>query len=177
MFENMIMYRGDLWFISDPKSSNKTSSENLLLPEPLVFEVGNSPSNNFAIPEIISIISKTEALSKIEAAVPKGTGKIRLTEFNISIFQRIRTFNNWFWALNGAGNIFHRLCKYFDACTPTSIKQTAVLQPIIDSSRNLSDVGYVGLPHHHAQTVKDLMKCFGPLLWYGKVTFLLSFLL
>ena len=171
MFENLIMYRGDLWFISDPKSSTSSSSStggtkqnSIILPEPLVFEVGNSPSNNFAIPEIISILTKSDALSKIEATAPT-TGQLRLGQFDISIFQRTRTFNNWFWALNGAGNMFHRLCKYFDACTATDIKQAAVLQPIIESSRNLSEVGYVGLPHHHAQTVKDLMKCFGPLLW------------
>ncbi|KAG7674490.1 hypothetical protein KSW81_000144 [Nannochloris sp. 'desiccata'] len=166
IFVNMVMYRGDLWYISDQKTSRTSSSsgKKVILPEPLVFEVGNSPSNNFNLPEIISITTKSEALSKIQATAPK-TGKIRLAQFDISIFQRTRTFNNWFWALNGAGNIFHRLCKYFDACTATDIKQAAVLQPIIESSRNLSDIGYLGLPHHHAQTVKDLIKCFGPLLW------------
>jgi hypothetical protein len=161
MFENVVMYRGDLWFISDQKS---TSSKKTILPAPLIFEVGNSPSNNFNLPEIISITSETDALSKIKVHAP-NTGNIRLTEFDIALFQRTRTFNNWFWALNGAGNIFHRLCKYFDACTATDIKQAAVLQPIIESSTNLSDVGYLGLPHHHAQTVKDLIKCFGPLFW------------
>lgn len=161
------MYRGDLWYISDQKTSsgNSDTKEKVTLPKPLIFEVGNSPSNDFNLPEIISITTKTEALSKIEGTAPK-TGKIRLSHFDISIFQRTRTFNNWFWAINGAGNIFHRLCKYFDACTAEDIKQAAVLQPLIESSRNLSDVGYIGLPNHHAQTVKDLMKCFGPLLWY-----------
>ena len=161
------MFRGDLWYISDQKtrSSSSSSTKQESLPEPLIFEVGNSPSNNFNLPEIISLTTTTEALSQIQGTAPKS-GKLRIAQFDIAIFQRTRTFNNWFWAINGAGNIFHRLCKYFDACTAIDIKKAAVLQPIIESSRNLSEVAYIGLPHHHASTVKDLMKCFGPLLWY-----------
>ena len=90
---------------------------------------------------------------------------MNLAAFDVALFQRTRTFNNWFWAVNGAGNIFHRLCKYFDVCSSAEVRKAAVLQPIIDSSRDLNEVGYVGLPNHHAQAAKDLMNCFGPLFW------------
>jgi hypothetical protein len=130
----------------------------------LIFEVGNSPSNNFSVPAIVSVLTPREALANLRAAAA-SSGQLRIVTFNKAIFQRTRTFNNWFWALNGAGNAYHRLCKYMQACTAEEMQAAAVLQPIIESSRNLSDVGYVGLPHHHAVAVKDLLACFGPLLW------------
>lgn len=134
------------------------------LPDPLVFEVGNSPSNDFTVPAMIAIHTADTARAAIAATAPRN-GNLKTAEYGVALLQRTRTFNNWFWALNGGANIFHRLCKYFDACTAYKIKQAAVLQPIIESSRNLSDVGYVGLPLHHARAVKDLMSCFGPIFW------------
>ena len=113
---------------------------------------------------MVSIHTAESARAAIITAYPKITS-IKLAEYNTALIQRTRTFNNWFWALNGAGNIFHRLCKYFDICSASGVKQTAILQPIIESSRNLSEVGYVGIPRHHAQAVKDMMSCYGPIFW------------
>jgi len=135
------------------------------IPDPTIFEVGNSPSNDLSLPKIMKVRTVGDFRAEILANMKATSYTVRLAEFEMSIFQRTRTFNSWFWAINGAGNIFHRLCKYFDLCSATDIRTAAVLQPIIKSSRNLSEVGYMGLPKHHARAARDLMSCFGPLFW------------
>ena len=144
----------------------ETERKPVKIPDPLVFEVGNSPSNDFLLPNIITVKSEKDIISEIKGSSNGSVhGILRVATFQKAIFQRTRTFNNWFWAINGAGNIFHRLCKYMDLCSSSDIMKAAVLQPVIDSSRNLSEVGYIGLPDHHAQSAKDLMSCFGPMFW------------
>lgn len=164
------MYRGDLWYISPQPSS-------IAIPDPLIFEVGNSPSNDLSLPAILSVHPSKEAQATVAAEIGSKDASASIASYESAIFQRTRTFNNWFWAVNGAGNIFHRICKFFNGCDPESIRKTAVLQPIIESSQNLSEVGYVGVPTHHAQSVKDLMSCFGPLFWYVAVVIVVVLLL
>lgn len=234
-FTNIVLYRGNLFYIAPDDGTARAT----IIPSPLIFEVGNSPSNDFSLPKIMSVTTAEKLTSMVRSTLDKSrsnrsssandtaesgssgggghhrrtaqsvasdstnsiggpaaaaddsnglrsnnnnntiSGSIKqqqqhqqrhhalhMADFHIGIFQRTRTFTNWFWALNGAGNAFHRLCKFFDVCTIESIKESSViLQPLIKTSYNLSGVGYVGLPSHHAYAMHDLMSCFGPLLW------------
>ena len=170
---NLLLFFFLFFFLSTVSHADWKSISKTLIPDPLVFEVGNSPTNDFSLPSIIRISTGTDIASEIRNGVVRSNltasnkkAEVKFVAFQDAILQRTRTFNNWFWAINGAGNIYHRLCKYMDLCSPGEVTQAAILQPIIESSKNLSDVGYLGLPNHHAESVKDLMSCFGPLLWY-----------
>lgn len=159
-FQNVLLYGGDLWYVvQDGVDPNSTD-----LPDPTIFEVGNSPSNSVSLPTLVTVLTLSNARSFIRNR-NKDQPLLRVATFEKSILQRTRTFENWFWALNGAGNIYHRLCKYFDLCSAQDIKTAAIIQPAGRSSYGLGMVGYLGLPPHHGRAVKELMSCFGPLLW------------
>jgi hypothetical protein len=92
----------------------------------------------------------------------KGNGMLKVARFERAIFQRIRAFTNWFWALNGVGNIYHRLCKYMGACDRGPVQATAVLQ----MARHPVDNPWlkVGPPGDTYDSVRELMQCFGPFI-------------
>lgn len=134
--------------------------------------MGNSPSNDYSLPGMLRALPAAALLAELQGAAAAAqlqdsgsSGDLRVARFESAILQRTRTFTNWFWALNGAGNAHHRLCKYLGACSAAEIRRAALLQPIIESSLKLSDVGYQGLPLHHSAAAQDLMRCFGPLFW------------
>lgn len=159
-FQNVVMYRGDLWYLV----TDGVEPSSVTLPDPEVFEVGNSPSNSVSVPTILTVLTLSDAKLQILNRNIENQSLLHVATFQKSILQRTRTFNNWFWALNGANNIFHRLCKYFDLCTWQDVKTAAVIQPT-KSSYGLRVVGYVGLAPHYRRAVRELMSCFGPLLW------------
>jgi hypothetical protein len=179
LFREVLLLRGELTYVvadgADPAAAAAR------LPSPLIFEVGNSPSNDLALPDMLRVLRRADALAELAALTGGESGQntkkrskeentdpfrgLRVAVFEDGLLQRTRTFNNWFWALNGAGNAHHRLCKYLGACSSAQVRAAALLQPIVESSPGLEAVGYVGLPPHHAAAAHDLMRCFGPLLW------------
>ncbi len=179
LFREVLLLRGELTFVVADSADPAAAAARL--PAPLIFEVGNSPSNDLALPDMLRVLRRAHALAELAALAggeseqnAKKRGKeenndpfrgLRVAVFEDGLLQRTRTFNNWFWALNGAGNAHHRLCKYLGACSSSQVRATALLQPIVESSPGLEAVGYVGLPPHHAAAAHDLMRCFGPLLW------------
>jgi hypothetical protein len=118
--------------------------------------------------KVATLSAARRELAAAAASAPQRGGArapFHVATFETAVFQRTRTFNNWFWALNGAANAYHRLCARLGACSAAQVAAAALLQPIIQSSRDLDGVGFVGLPAHHSFAARDLMGCFGPLFW------------
>lgn len=136
--------------------------ETIQWPNPTLFEVGNSDVVSFTIKERVHAISRT-ALQKLlrkEVKRAKSDGQLQLKEFTYAILHRSRTYGHLFWGVNGANNIFIRLCKYLYVCSPEEIQGAAVLGPNL-----FPIVPYlrIGLGKH-IKAVGDVMSCFGPVV-------------
>lgn len=141
------------------------------LPDPMVFETDTETLSvhDFSVPAVLKVIGETELLQRISTGVADGDSPElrRLLVFHRerAMFQRIRSFTNWYWLVNSVSNAHHRMCKYLGACTYEEVQEVALLQPVSKVSRRA-----LGLTSHVNRTdpppaVAGLMDCLGPMFW------------
>lgn len=154
----MVLHQGWLYYVVD----NENDTETIQWPNPTLFEVGNSDLASFTVKERVHAITRAAILNTLSKEVQRAQsdGQLQLKEFKFAIFHRSRTYGHLFWGINGANNIFIRLCKYFHVCSPEEIQSTAILGPnLFPIVPNLR----IGLGKH-IKAVGDVMRCFGPVI-------------
>ena len=145
---------------------DEAAARALRLPHIHVQEVGNNKAFLPQLPDYIWVATAPKVRARlVAAAAGNGTAGtvLQVARFEHAILQSIRTLANWFWALNGAGNIYHRLCKHLGVCDREGIQAVAILQ-VARSSRN-NPVLRIGVPKDTTlPSVKELLHCMGPYL-------------
>ena len=166
-FYNLVLYQAQLMYIIPDSKVGMP----IKLPDPMVFETDTETLSvhDYSLPNMLKVIGETEALQRISTGVADGDSpelrRLLIFRRKHAMFQRIRSFTNWYWLMNSVSNAYHRMCKYFKACTFEEVKEVALLQPVSKVSRR-----NLGLTSHVNRTdpppaVLAVMDCLGPMFW------------
>lgn len=164
IFHNIVLFQARLFYIL-PDNQSKDS---FIMPNPAVFDTDTATMSldEYSTVEVLNIITRSELIARIEAANGKENPTLKVSRHKLGVFQRIRSFTNWYWMLNSASNTYHRICKYLNACTYDEVRKVAWLQPAAKTQTNARIVGHLHLKGHtHSTAANDLRKCLGPLFW------------
>jgi hypothetical protein len=102
-----------------PRADEKAVS-NTSLPDPNLWEIGNTHQKEFTVADRFVVISKRQLLTRLRtgSGISKSKGMLLVAEYDTGILQRFRTFQHWFWSMTGMqSQCFFRLC----ACVSTTI--------------------------------------------------------
>lgn len=73
------------------------------LPNPNLWEIGNTEQREFTVLDRFTVISKRELSIRLRSSSdisnPKGT--LFVAEYDTGILKRFRTFQHWFWSMTG----------------------------------------------------------------------------
>ena len=131
----------------------------LRLPNPTLCEVGNTFTGAFTILERFKVMDIPQFKEKL---LRNGT-QLLYSQFEHGILSRPRTLKHMFWGINSANNIFIRLCKYMDLCTPEEVQSAVILSPTMSSIGGWRQ----GLKYPSSsvtQVVFEVFQCFGPVV-------------
>eukprot|EP00889_Picochlorum_renovo_P002631 jgi/Picre1/29661/NNA_005044.t1 len=105
----------------------------------------------------------------VKIAVESSTTKkkINVAYYEHSMFQRVRSLTNWYWAMNSISNTFHRLCLQLGACTQAKVHEVALLQPATYSptQRERKNAHIAIRTGQHSSASDELKGCLGPMFW------------
>lgn len=164
VFKNLVLFQGEILYIVDYPDDAK----NVKLPNPTVFDLEAETLSivDYAVPNIVHPTTQESLKLRIESSTTKK--KISVAYYEHSMFQRVRSLTNWYWAMNSISNTFHRLCLQLGACTQAKVHEVALLQPATYSpnQRDRKNAHIAIRTGQHSSASDELKGCLGPMFWY-----------
>ena len=104
-----------------PRADEKAVS-NTSLPDPNLWEIGNTDQKGFTVADRFVVISKRQLLTRLRAGsgISQPKGMLLVAEYDTGILQRFRTFHHWFCSMTGMFAIAIPFLAVFD-CVSTTI--------------------------------------------------------
>lgn len=105
--------------------ADEIAVSNTSLPDPDLWEIGNTDQKEFTVADRFVVISKRQLLTRLRAGsgISQTKGMLLVAEYDTGILQRFRTFHHWFWSMTGMQSkclFFFFLTCVASVCRPPS---------------------------------------------------------
>ena len=161
IFKNLVLYQGEILYVVEYPDEMKEVE----LPDPAVFDLEAETLSvvDYAVSNIVHPVTR-EGL-KMRLRQTNTENSISLAHYEQSMFQRIRSLTNWYWAMNSVSNTYHRLCLHVGACTQEEVHRVALLQPATLNDRDRTAAHLSIRTGQHSTASDELKGCLGPMFW------------